>query len=119
MIKAILSLADLLKNCGHNNYANEVYKLAKKLSTTRCVAVFKYPIQLSSGSHVSYFEYKVNSSEQMMTAIPQILAKKHNEVWFLKKNYQLPAHVRILATKLLEEKMLGNIACECYIDKEK
>ena len=117
MIKTILSLAKSLQDYGHFDYADEIYKLAKKITKTKCVAVFKYPIQLSDGSRTSYFEYKVNSPEQMMAAIPQVLAKRHHQVWFLGKNYQLPAHAKILASRLLEEKMHGSITCECYIDE--
>lgn len=120
MIKTILSLAETLKNRGHFDYAEKVLILAKKISPiTKCVAVFKYPIQVSEKSRISYFEYKVNSPEQMMAAIPQILSKKHSQVWFLGKNYQLPAQARILASRLLEEKRLGNITCECYIEDKK
>lgn len=116
MLKAILSLAVSLKNHGYSEYSDEIYKLAKKITLTKCVAVFKYPIQVSKTSRISYFEYKVGSPEQMMAAIPHVLSKKYHEVWFLGKNYQLPSHAKILASRLLEEKMLGNITCECYID---
>jgi hypothetical protein len=117
MIKTILSLVKSLKHHGHVDYANEVFKLAKKLSLTKCVAVFKHPIKSSNGVH-SYFDYKVSSPEQRMAAIPHILSKKYDQVWFLNKNYQLPSQSKILAAKLLEEKILGNITCECYIDEK-
>ena len=117
MIKSLIKLSTLLDAHGFYQDANMIDHLIVKLSTsTKCTAIFKYPIEFIDGGHTDIFHYKSNSCGQILGAIPQVLSKKHSQVWFLKKKYELPAQARLLTVKLLEERMLGNIECECYIE---
>lgn len=115
-INVLTSLTKQLYCLGYKKYANYVKKVISKAIATKCIAAFKNPIQLSMNDSISYFEYNVSSPNQMLAAIPLILSKKHNEVWFLQKRYQLPAHNKLLSIKLIEEKNAGNIICECYLE---
>lgn len=116
MIDKLLLLANDLNALGYQEYSNRVKRILAKVSVTKCIASFKFPIQFSNGTRINMFEYKVSSPNQLLTAIPHMLGKKHHEVWYLNKKYELPSQANILGAKLIEEKNAGFIVCECYID---
>lgn len=115
----LLLLAAQINSIGYKKISNNLYNIFHKVAaSTRCVAVLKYPISFAGGQKLSMFNYKTSSEIQMISAIPHILSKKHKQVFYCGRKYELPAQEKIMAARLLEDFNNGQIVCECYIGEE-